>query len=213
MIAAVAALAGCGHKKRVRTTPPPPIAVQPGYTETGVASWYGNPYHGRAAANGEIYDMEKMTAAHRTMPFNTWVRVYDLDTQKTTEVRIIDRGPFVDGRIIDLSRAAARELEMIGPGTARVRIEVIRAPEGAPTATYAVQVGAFRNQANAERVRAEMESSFGTARLVPRPGNPETWRVLVGSEDSEEKANLLASRIRQNSVEKISCFVVRIDSI
>ena len=133
LVVASIALAGCGHKKHARVTPPPPrrrapVVVQPGDTETGIASWYGHPYHGRAAANGEIYDMEKMTAAHRTLPFNTWVRVYDLDNNKTTEVRIIDRGPFVDGRIIDLSHAAAREIEMIGPGVAQVRIEVIRAP-------------------------------------------------------------------------------------
>lgn len=211
------ALAGCGHKKRARSLPPrprtPAVAVPIGHTETGVASWYGNPYHGRPAANGEIYDMEKMTAAHRTLPFDTWVRVYDLDTRKSTEVRITDRGPFVGNRIIDLSRAAAREIEMLGPGTARVRIEVIRAPEGSPAAAYAVQVGAFQNRANADRVRADMESRFGIARLVPRPGNPATWRVLVGSESTEEGANVLASKIRQESVERIACFVVRIDSI
>jgi len=187
------------------------VAVPLGHTETGVASWYGHPYHGRAAANGEIYDMEKMTAAHRTMPFNTWVRVYDLDNGKATEVRIIDRGPFVGDRIIDLSHAAARELAMVGPGTARVRIEVIRAPEGAPTATYAVQVGAFQDRANADRVLAEM-SRFGTARLVPRPGDPPVWRVLVGAESTEENADALAAKIRQESVERIACFVVRIDS-
>src|ERR1035441_9045865 len=132
VVAATVALAGCGHKKRARVTPPrtprTPAVVQPGHTEKGIARWYGHPYHGRAAANGEIYDMEKMTAAHRTLPFNTWVRVYDLDNNRTTEVRITDRGPFVGGRIIDLSHAAARELEMIGPGVARVRIEVIRPP-------------------------------------------------------------------------------------
>jgi rare lipoprotein A len=204
-------LAGC-HKKRTRTVPPPPV-IKPGYTESGVASWYGNPYHGRPAANGEIYDMEKMTAAHRTLPFNTWVRVYDLDNRRTTEVRIIDRGPFVDGRIIDLSHAAARELEMIGPGVARVRVEVIRAPENAPKSLYAVQVGAFRNQANARKLRDEMERGYGAAKLVPRAGNPPTWRVLVGAEESEEGAGALAAKIRQKSVEKISCFVVRLDSI
>jgi rare lipoprotein A len=101
---------------------------------------------------------------------------------------------------------------MIGPGTARVRIEVIRAPEGVPTATYAVQVGAFQNRANADRIRAQMESDFGSARLVARPGNPSTWRVLVGSESTEEDANALGARIRQKSVERIDCFVVRIDS-
>ena len=123
-VIAVLGIAGCGHKRRARVNPPapthrtPPIPVEIGHTEIGTASWYGHPYHGRAAANGEIYDMEKMTAAHRTMPFNTWVRVTDMDNQKTVEVRIIDRGPFVEGRIIDLSHAAARDLEMIGPGVA-----------------------------------------------------------------------------------------------
>jgi rare lipoprotein A len=202
--------------------------VEIGHTETGVASWYGNPYHGRQAANGETYDMDKMTAAHRTMPFNTWVRVYDLDNGKTTEVRITDRGPFVGGRIIDLSRAAARELEMIGPGTARVKLEVIRAPETLPTdtqptesqpaatqpaATFAVQVGAFRNRGNAEAIRMDMEKRFGTAQVVPNPKDPTTWRVLVGAEATEDAANALAGRIRQESPEKIDCFVIRLDFI
>lgn len=211
-----------------------------GHTENGIASWYGNPYHGRQAANGEVYDMEKMTAAHRTMPFNTWVRVHDLDNGKITEVRITDRGPFVGGRIIDLSRAAARELAMIGPGTARVRVEVIPAPAVAPAtlppvvtsspppavtppepvpaaelppAAFAVQVGAFRERGNAEGIRATMETRYGTARIVERQGNPTTWRVLVGSEPTEESANALAAKIRQESVEKIACFVVRLDII
>ena len=104
---------GCAHKKkRVHAIPPsaPMRSVQPGYRETGLASWYGHPYHGRPAADGEIYDMETMVAAHRTLPFDTWVRVTDLDNNKTVEVRIIDRGPFVQGRIIDLSHAAAKEM-------------------------------------------------------------------------------------------------------
>jgi rare lipoprotein A len=210
-------LAGCGHKKHARGTPPPPRgrnpAVMPlGYMETGLASWYGHPYHGRPAANGEVYDMEKMTAAHRTMPFNTWVRVYDLDTGKSAEVRITDRGPFVGDRIIDLSHAAARQIDMIGPGTARVRIEVIRAPVGTPVAAYAVQVGAFEDRANAERLRTELQGSFGPVRLVERAGNPRIWRVLAGQEPTEEAATELAGRIRQNSGERIPCFVVRLDS-
>jgi rare lipoprotein A len=212
-LAVVALLAGCGPKKHSRVTPrpvrSPAIAVPVGHTETGVASWYGDPYHGRAAANGEIYDMEKMTAAHRTLPFDTWVRVYDLDNQKSTEVRITDRGPFVDGRIIDLSRAAARELTMLGPGVARVRVEVIRTPPAAVPGVYSVQVGAFRDQRNAERLRAAMEGRYGTARLVVRAGSPTLWRVLVGAEPTEEGANSLAARIKEESVEKMVCFVVR----
>jgi rare lipoprotein A len=94
------------------------------HTETGVASWYGRPYHGRRTASGGIYDMEKMTAAHRTLPFGTRVRVCDPDSVRCVCVLLTDRGPFVDGRIIDLSRAAARAIGMAG--TARVRIEEIQ---------------------------------------------------------------------------------------
>jgi rare lipoprotein A len=219
VLLAAIALAGCGHKKHARVTPPPPagrrapVVVQPGDTETGIASWYGHPYHGRAAANGEIYDMEKMTAAHRTLPFNTWVRVYDLDNNKTTEVRIIDRGPFIDGRIIDLSHAAAREIEMIGPGVAKVRIEVIRPPANVTPALFAVQVGAFRSKDNAEDLRRRMADRYGSARLLERSENPGVWRVLVGAEPTEDAAGELAARIRQDSVEKSSGFVVRIDSM
>jgi rare lipoprotein A len=216
VLVAAVALAGCGHKKRARVRPPvpprAPVVVQLGDTEEGIASWYGHPYHGRAAADGEIYDMEKMTAAHRTLPFNTWVRVYDLDNQRTAEVRIIDRGPFVDGRIIDLSHAAARDLEMIGPGVARVRIEVIRTPPVVSPGLFAVQVGAFRERANAERLRSRMEARYGSARLLQRAENPAIWRVLVGAETSEDAANRLAERIRQDSDEKSPGFVVRIDS-
>src|SRR4051812_24559569 len=114
---------GCAHKK-VKVAAPPRI----GSTETGIASWYGHPYHGRRAANGEVYDMEKLTAAHRTYPFDTWVRVKNLSNDRTVDVRIQDRGPFIKGRIIDLSHAAAREIELIGPGVTKVKLTVIAPP-------------------------------------------------------------------------------------
>ena len=100
-----------------------------GETETGIASWYGVPYNGRRSANGEIYDMEKLTAAHRSLPFDTWVEVTNLVNNKRVEVRITDRGPFVDGRIIDLSMAAAREIDLVTAGIVRVRIKVIKRPD------------------------------------------------------------------------------------
>jgi rare lipoprotein A len=215
----IAGLLGCHHKRAGGKIPPPPkqpsasAVVSPGYTEEGIASWYGHPYHGRPAADGEIYDMEKLTAAHRTFPFNTWVRVYDLDSTKSVDLRIIDRGPFVEGRIIDVSHAAARDMDMIGPGTARVRVEVIRVPDVVESVGFAVQVGAFRDERNAERFREQMESRYGWARLLRRPGNSELWRVLVGSEPTEEQANKLAERIRQDSAENRAAFVVRLDSI
>jgi rare lipoprotein A len=178
-----------------------------------MASWYGHPYHGRRAANGEIYDMETLVAAHRTLPFDTWLRVVNLSNQKSVEVRVIDRGPFVNGRIIDLSHAAARQIELIGPGVAKVRLEVIRAPETNSPGVFAVQVGAFASKENAERLRAEMASRYGAARLALRTGSPDLWRVLVGAEPTEDAANSLAQRIREDSSERNAGFVVRIDSM
>src|SRR5271165_6580592 len=110
-------LSACGKKKARTARRPPGPRPSPGQAvvgsvETGVASWYGHPYHGRPAADGEIYDMEKLVAAHRTLPFNTWVRVTNLTNGKTVDVRITDRGPFIDGRVIDLSHAAARAIDM-----------------------------------------------------------------------------------------------------
>jgi rare lipoprotein A len=209
---AAIAVSGCAHHKKSISGLAPPPPVRTGYAETGVASWYGYPYHGRAAADGEIYDMEKMVAAHRTLPFNTWVRVENLSNRKTVEVRIIDRGPFVDGRIIDLSRAAARQIDLLGPGTARVRLVVIDEPRAGAPALYGVQVGAFAQRANADRLRARMAAQFGAAKVVERAGSPTPWRVLVGAESTEDAATALAGRIRENSSEKNPGFVVRLDS-
>lgn len=204
------ALLSCGEKRTVRAAVPPPVSG----AEVGIASWYGHPYHGRAAASGEIYDMEKFTAAHRTLPFGTLVRVVNLDNDKSVEVRINDRGPFAGDRIIDLSHAAAQAIGLIGPGTARVRLEVMQMPVAASTTPgyYAVQVGAFQYRANAERLRAEMEARYGAARLVLRPGDPPLWRVLVGRAATEDDAGTLAGRIRAEQDGKLAqSFVVRDD--
>lgn len=123
---------GCAKKTSAHV----PVSVKPaaiGETETGIASWYGVPYNGRRAANGEVYDMEQLTAAHRTLPFDTWVEVTNLENKKHVDVRIIDRGPFVNGRIIDLSLAAAREIDMVTAGVVKVRIKVI--PKKEPVAS------------------------------------------------------------------------------
>lgn len=118
----------CAKKPPRASLPPPMKSVKTGWTEDGIASWYGHPYHGRKTANGETYDMNKMTAAHKSLPFGVTVEVHNRTNAKKTRVRINDRGPFIDGRIIDLSRAAAERIDMIGPGTARVRIKVVRQP-------------------------------------------------------------------------------------
>jgi len=207
---------GCGKKKTVAHAPPAPRpsphtpAPKLGDSEAGVASWYGAPYHGRPAANGEIYDMEKLTAAHRTLPFDTWVRVENLTNGKSVDVRIIDRGPFVGNRIIDLSHAAAQRLDMIGPGTAQVRIVVVKPPARETSSLYAVQVGVFKAKENADKLQAEMKTKYGKARVSMRQGSPPTWRVLVGEESSASKAEDLALRIR-GDISISNAFVVRLD--
>lgn len=119
-------VASCGHRAARVNAPIAPARI--GSMETGVASWYGVPYDGRRAASGEVYDMRQLTAAHRSLPFQTWVEVTNLSNGKQVDVRINDRGPFVKGRIVDLSQAAARDIDMLRAGTARVRLKVIPPP-------------------------------------------------------------------------------------
>lgn len=214
------ALAACGRKKAKTRAPQtaarpssrPPAAPPPklGSTETGIASWYGVPYHGRQAANGEIYDMEKLTAAHRTLPFSTWVRVENIANGKSVNVRITDRGPFVGDRIIDLSHAAAREIELIGPGVANVRVVVIANPQLPEPAIFGVQVGLFRNRDNAERLRDKLAALYGTSRIVEREGAVPLYRVLAGALTTPEDAEALAVRIR-GDISVPEAYVVRLD--
>jgi rare lipoprotein A len=214
LLAAPLLFISCAKKKSVRVPPAPRV----GALETGIASWYGPPYHGRRAAGGEIYDMEKLTAAHRTLPFNTWVEVTNLTNGKKVRVRITDRGPFVGGRIVDLSRAAAREIDMVGAGIAKVRLEIISPPENPPgnppsnptvrAGLYAVQVGAYLNRAAAERMQKTLQSRYQDCNLVRRDGETVLWRVLIGREATEQAAHELAGRLR---LEFGEAFVVRLD--
>jgi len=141
-----------------------------------VASWYGHPYHGQRTANGEVYDMNLLTAAHRKWPFNTLVRVTHLDSGRKVLVRINDRGPFVEGREIDLSREAARRLGMIDEGTARVRLEALSGVLPMPLAaaesmlvnndlTYRLQMGAFSSEKNAGRLLNQLRQDAGWLKL------------------------------------------------
>lgn len=226
LVFVVLGLSSCGRKHRQSAAVPrvpqtpnataaprrrssQPAAVPVGYIEEGLASWYGHPYHGRAAADGEIYDMETLVAAHRVMPFNTWLRVTNLANNKSVDVRVIDRGPFVGGRIIDLSHAAARDIDLLGPGVARVRLQVIASPADVPANDfYGVQVGAFTVYANAEKLRAEYAQRFGNSQLALKQGAVPLWRVLVGKESSLESAQQLATVLAS---ETRNVFVVRLD--
>jgi rare lipoprotein A len=180
-----------------------------GYSEQGNASWYGAPFNGRRASNGEIYDMYKFTAAHRTLPFDTMVRVTNLNNGKSTTVRITDRGPFVENRIIDLSLAAAREIELVGPGVAPVRVEVLGNVDPA-AGFFTVQVGAFRDRGNAERLRDRLNPSYSPIFIQQYDAPDGTfYRVRVGKISGEDTARQFGEQLRLR--EGFTPFVTRLD--
>jgi rare lipoprotein A len=191
---------GCATTRPVRRAPTTahgaPAVAAPGAVEEGLASWYGEPYHGRPTASGPRYDMWAMTAAHRTLPFGTVVRVTNLDSRRQTEVTINDRGPFVAGRILDLSRRAAEALGAIGPGVIPVRLEVVSLGDGMPDEPcWEVQVGAFARQENAQRARANLEGMGLTVRLAPAGGGLTRVRAtgFAGRRKAVERAASLAA--------------------
>jgi rare lipoprotein A len=222
----LAIASGCSHRTTAKVSTPAKISppAKLGATETGLASWYGAPYHGRRTASGEVYDMEQLTAAHRTLPFQTWVEVTDLDNGKIVNVRITDRGPFVDGRVIDLSLAAARKIEMVGPGTARVKLKVVhmedvpapivktpppispppqiapvenRRPEVSAREVYTVQAAAFSDRDQAEAFSTSLRDRFGNLIDEARVVSaPPVWKVLLGREMTADAANALATKLR-----------------
>lgn len=191
--------ASCGGRRASVQVP----VARIGSTQEGVASWYGEPYHGRRAANGEIFDMEKPTAAHPTLPFETWVRVRHLSNRKDTDVRITDRGPFVKGRIIDLSRSAAREIDLIRDGTAKVRITVIPPPKSyLKGRQFTIQVSSLSTKARAEILQRQLSPQYKDVAVRYRSANPkgghaEAWRVVVGRESSPADALHLLERLRE----------------
>lgn len=193
-VALLMLMSSCGAKKN--RIPPRPIA-RIGYSQEGLASWYGEPYHGRRAANGEIYNMQAMTAAHPSLPFETWVRVRNLDNRRQTEVRITDRGPFVKGRIVDLSLAAARQIDLERAGVAKVKLTVIDAPDAFTRGRkFTVQVSTLRDAQRANQLAAKLRQNYSRVTVRRRAanaqaGNPEMWRVLVGEEKQVRDAQQL----------------------
>lgn len=137
------------------------LSTAVGYVEQGIASWYGPDFHGARTATGETYDMNAMSGAHPTLPLPTWVRVTNLDNGRSVVVRLNDRGPFSKDRIIDLSRAAATELDMITSGTARVEVRSLAGgtPPSPPAASYYAQAGAFASRENAEALAGRLRDA------------------------------------------------------
>ena len=179
-----------------------PLPDSKGFRQRGIASWYGKDFHGKKTSNGERYDMYAMTAAHKTLPLGTYVRVYNLENNRQVEVRINDRGPFVRGRIIDLSYSAAKEIGIVGPGTARVEVVALGTPVATGGGTdrsfvqgdyysgnFTYQVGAFANRDNAERLKGTLDKKYRNAHItVFDRGDQVFYRVRVGKFTNLEEA-------------------------
>jgi rare lipoprotein A len=177
----------------------------------GLASYYAEPYHGRRTASGEVFDSYKaLTAAHRTLPFNTLVRVKNKANGREVEVRINDRGPFVNGRVIDLSLRAAQEIDMVRAGTAPVILTVLKAAEGNRSngPLYAVQVGAFENQRTAQDLKQQLEKRYRTVSVQSFSGEKTLYRVRVGGESDIAAAQKLASELKKDDLQPL---VVRVN--
>lgn len=170
-----------------------PDEYVPNERTRGVASWYGEPFHGRRTASGEIYDMHQLTAAHRLLPLGTTLVVTHLANGRSVRVRVNDRGPFVRGRMLDLSRAAAETLDMLHSGVAPVEFYVVEPPASPPGAAYAVQVGSFQVRANAERLRARLATRYDVRIDGLEPEGP--FRVQVGAFAAAQQAEALAQRL------------------
>lgn len=202
-----ASLTGCAKHTSSKAPAQPPKPARIGSTQKGEASWYGDPYHGRRAASGEVYDMEQLTAAHRTLPFQTWVEVTNLKNGRKVRVRINDRGPFVNGRIIDLSRAAAREIDMVRMGIAPVQLRVIKPPKVSsvdpPVESIVATVEArngFVMETGDSQDRGQAEAVVGASLLLPLDdagwlalvdSDPQVWKISVGKDRTIGAANIL----------------------
>jgi rare lipoprotein A len=187
-----------------------PEGTKPLSVETGNASWYGAPYHNRRGSNGEIYDMNQLTAAHRTLPLGSTVRVTNLKTGHSTVVRITDRGPFVEGRIVDLSLAAAKQADIWQAGVAKVRLEVLRMPvSSAQGGRWAVQIGSFADEDGARALAGRLSRRYKTAKVLSFGSPVGAWWVRVRVLQDDRKRAEEVARDTQTSEGKV--FLVRLD--
>lgn len=234
MIGVMLILSACGKMVRVAVPSGSPAPTRTSSTSAvrtttstsellGLASYYAEPYHGRKTANGETFDTyQELTAAHRTLPFNTVLKVTNENNGRGVEVRINDRGPFIDGRVIDLSLKAAREIDMVRAGVVPVKLDILREgsptprgssraagpPVAAPAAVYTIQVGAFETQDAAEGLQRELGKRYRDV-TVQTVSTPRTfYRVRVGRASDLVSAEKLSEQLRDESFEP---FVVRLN--
>ena len=215
---------GCAHRTNTHiTVPPPPVSesssetatekeagknAEPEYMETGIAAWYP-PYHNRRSANGEVYDGSLLTAAHRTLPLNTVARITNLQTNHSVVVRITDRGPFIEGRMLDLSVQAAKQIDVWRTGLALVKLEVLWAPASIEHGgRWCVQIGAFNSGERATQFKEELKRRYPTAELLQFPGPAGKWlRIRLKGDDKERTALMW----REITAPEGAAFLTRLD--
>ena len=232
VVASVLILSGCGHQQSVASLPAaqgaPPIAATPAppggvsaedqkfvrthkpiLTEEGVASWYTAPYKGAKAANGQVFNGHAMTAAHRTLPMGSLIVVTNIKTGQSAAMRVTDRGPFVEGRILDLTIASAKATGIYLMGTARVRVEVYRTPRPIDTGgRWCVQIGAFTSQHKANKLKAQLVRKYPAANVIEFPGEDSYWVRIRPEGDNRELAESIARKLRPAQGE---AFLTRLD--
>jgi rare lipoprotein A len=181
----------------------------PIYSETGRASWYGPPYNHHKGANGQVYDQEAMTAAHRTLPMNSLLRVTNVQTGQSAIMRVTDRGPFVPDRVLDLSLASARAVGVYRPGTAQVRIDVYETPapidEGG---RWCVQIGAIQSEREAKRIEEHLQKKYSTANVIEFTGPTGHWVRIRPAHDDKQRAIEIAAKDKPSEG---NTYLVRLD--
>jgi rare lipoprotein A len=182
---------------------------KPVYSEVGKASWYGPPYNRRRGANGQIYDQDAMTAAHRTLPMNSLLRVTNLQTGQSAIMRVTDRGPFVPDRVLDLSLASARAVGVYRPGTAQVRIDVYETP--APIEAggrWCVQIGAIQSEHEAKKIQEHLQKKYATANVIEFTGPTGHWVRIRPAHDDKQRAIEIAGK---DKPAEGTAYLVRLD--
>jgi rare lipoprotein A len=184
---------------------------QPVYSEEGLATWYSAPYKGRKSANGQVFDDNALTAAHRTLPMGSLVVVTNLKTGQTSAMRITDRGPFVEGRVLDMTKASAMATGVYRAGLAQVRIDVYRTPKPMETGgRWCVQIGAFHKEHEARKLQSKLEDSYPDANVIEFPGTDSYWVRIRPAGDNREVAERIVHKLKLKDADA-SAYLTRLD--
>jgi rare lipoprotein A len=178
-------------------------------TETGYATWYTAPYKGRRAANGQVFDDRALTAAHRTLPMGSLIVVTNAKTGQSSAMRITDRGPFVDGRILDLTIASAKATGVYRAGLAQVRVDVYQVPKPIDTGgRWCVQIGAFHREREASKLKSQLQRKYPDANVIEFPGEDSYWVRIRPQGDNRQQAESIAGRLHPEEGE---AYLTRLD--